>query len=141
MSPDSEPKRPRGLGTPMYVTLLHEILGSLVAAALVASSCGVAQAGWITLKNDTNKTIVVQEIVDVNGQVKRGKPTSLLPGETLREFLPSPTVKKIEVFEAQNSNKAMWSGSLNCKEDSQTYSVSSTEGKVSVTLTPCPQKK
>jgi hypothetical protein len=125
----------------MFVRLCHRFFIPLVALVAVACSTGFAKAEWITIKNDTNKTIVVQEIVDVNGQVKRGKPTNLLPGETLREFLPGPTVKKIEVFEAQNPKQAAWSGSLNCKEDTQTFSVSNADGKVAVGQVTCPKKK
>jgi hypothetical protein len=79
--------------------------------------------------------------VTVNGQVKRGKPVNLLPGETLREYLPAPTEKKIEVFENQDPNKAVWSGSLNCKDETQTYSVTRAEGKVTVEQKKCPAKK
>jgi hypothetical protein len=125
----------------MFVCLCNQFLITLTTAVLIACSSGFAQAGWVTIKNDTNKTIVVQETVEVNGQVKRGKPINLLPGERLREYLPGPTVKKVEVFEAQNPNKSVWSGSLNCKEDTQTFSVSTTDGKVMVGQVSCPPKK
>ena len=103
----------------MFVLFSKRFAFSLAIALAVACSSGFVEAGWVIIKNDTNNTIVVQEIVDANGQVKRGKPTNLLPGETLREFLPNPTEKKLEVFESQNPNKAVWSGNLSCKEDTQ----------------------
>ncbi len=86
----------------------------------------------MTIKNETTKTVVVQENVVVNGQIKRGKPINLLPGETLREYLPGPTTKRIEVFEYQNPNEAVWSGSLSCKEDKQTISITTTNDKIVV---------
>jgi hypothetical protein len=125
----------------MFVYLYNQCFPTVAASIIVACCTGFVQAEWVTIKNDTNKTIVVQEIVEVNGQVKRGKPMNLLPGETLREFLPGPTVKKIEVFEAQTPKQAVWSGSLNCKEETQTYSVSNLSGKFTVGQVTCPQKK
>ena len=113
-----------------------------ISLAIVVLCCtGSVQAGWITIKNDTSKTLVVQEHVVVNGQVKRGKPINLLPGETLREYLPGPTVKRIEVFETQNHNEAVWSGSLNCKEDIQSFSVTTVNDKVIVGQVISPPKK
>jgi hypothetical protein len=114
---------------------------TISVAILLFCGTGSVQAGWIAIKNDTNKTLVVQEHVIVNGQVKRGKPINLLPGETLREYLPGPTVKRIELFETQNPNEAVWSGSLNCKEDTQSFSVTTTNDKVTVGQVICPAKK
>jgi hypothetical protein len=114
-------------------TLLYPRCITIISAMILVLCCsGSVQAGWITIKNDTDKTLVVQEHVHVNGQTKRGKPINLLPGETLREFLPGPTVKKIEVFESQNPKEAVWSGSLNCKEDKQSFSIVSANDKVIV---------
>jgi hypothetical protein len=91
---------------------------------------------WLTIKNDTTKAIIVQEVVVVNGQTKRGKPTNLLAGDTVREKLPMPTVKQIEVFDAQNPKQPIWTGKLDCKDDAQTFSVTITNGKVDVTKVP-----
>lgn len=112
----------------------------LAAAALVFSS-GSAFANWLTLKNDTGKPIVIQETVVVNGQTKRGKPIPLLGGETNREFLPGPTVKRIEVYDPQNPNVPVWSGNVNCPADNQTYSIAIVGGKVTVTQVQQPPPK
>lgn len=125
----------------MFARFSHRYWTIVAAPLFVVCCTGSVHAGWMTIKNDTNKTIVVQEIVDVNGQVKRGKPTNLLPGETLREYLPEPSVKKIELFEAQDSKKAVWSGNLSCKDDMQTFSVTCMNGKVNVGQVTCPPKK
>src|SRR5580698_1030924 len=114
---------------------------TISVATLLFCGTGSVQAGWIAIKNDTNKTLVVQEHVVVNGQVKRGKPINLLPGETLREYLPGPTVKRIELFETQNPKEAVWSGSLNCNEDTQSFSVTTTNDKIMVVPVACPAKK
>jgi len=102
------------------------------AVAVVLICAGSADASWITIRNDTKQTVVVQETTTVNGQVKRGKPIGLLPGESFREFLAGPTVKKIEVLDAQNSNRSLWSGNMNCKDESQTYSIAGSGGCITV---------
>ncbi len=116
----------------MFPSLQSRLLTVVAALAVVLVSAGAAEAHWVTIKNDTGKTITVQETVVVNGQTKRGKPTNLLPGETLREFLPGPTVKRLEVLDAQNSNLSLWCGNLNCKDDNQTFSVTVSGGKVNI---------
>jgi hypothetical protein len=117
----------------MFSCCHHRLLTFATTLAGVLVAANSADAAWVTFKNDSGKTIVVQEITIVNGQVKRGKPTNLLPGETIREFVPGPTIKKVEVFDAQNPNQTVWSGTLNCKDDTQTFSVAAAGGKFNVT--------
>lgn len=116
----------------------------IAALVVVVASASVASASWMTIRNDTGKPIVVQETIVVNGQIKRGKPIQLLPGESLREFAPASSVKKLEVYDTQTPNQAAWAGSLTSKDDPQTFSVSSTGGKITVnpvaTLPPTPKK-
>ncbi len=114
----------------MRNTILNRPIALSTAIAVVLGTASAASADWVTIKNDTGNTIVVQETVVVNGKSKRGKPTNLLPGDTIREFIPGPTKKKIEVFDAQN--QSLWSGNLNCKDEKQTFSVSIAGGKVTV---------
>jgi hypothetical protein len=96
------------------------------------TSADTAAASWVTIKNDTGNTIIVQNVVVVGGQVKRGKPTTLLPGESLREFVPGPVSKQVEVFDATNPNATMWTGTLACKEQSQAFSVAVEAGRTVV---------
>ncbi|WP_439620304.1 hypothetical protein [Gemmata sp.] len=118
----------------------QSFLHALLTSAVFFCGTGTVSANWFTIKNDTGKAIVVQEMVVVNGQVRRGKPTVLLAGETLREFIPGPTVKRIEVFDQQNQNQATWSGNLGCKDENQTYSVGLAGGKVVVGQVVPPKK-
>jgi hypothetical protein len=116
----------------------------LYAALIVVWCAGSADAAWVTFKNDTQDPVVVQEITIVNGQVKRGKPMRLLPGESLREFIAGPTVKKIEIFDAEKPDQKLWSGNLNCKDDTQSFSISESGGHVTVRpvpASPTPPKK
>jgi hypothetical protein len=90
----------------------------------------------VTIKNDTGKAIIVQETVIVNGKTVRGKPTKLLPGESFREFQNVPGIKSYEVLDAANTAQPIWSGPLNCKADSQSFSVTAFQGKVGVIQVP-----
>ena len=97
---------------------------------LMVCISGNAFADWLTIKNDTNKTIVVQETVVVNGQVKHGKPTNLLPGEKLHEFLSGPTKKQINVFEFTESEQGCLVGFPELQGgDSELFSVTIRMGK------------
>jgi hypothetical protein len=110
-------------------------LAAIIAAIALAN---FADAGWVTFKNDTNKAVVVQEVTIVNGKAVRGKPTRLLAGESFREFQNTAGVKSYELFDA-NSN-SLWTGNLNCKNDSQSFSITTAQGKVGVIQVPEPKK-
>ena len=114
----------------------------LIAFALALASAlvfvGVADAGWVTIKNDTNKALVVQEVTIVNGKQVRGKPVKLGTGESFREFQNTPGVKNYEIYDAANPNAApVWSNQLNCKADKQSFSVTvQKNGRVGVDQVP-----
>lgn len=116
---------------------LFAFAAALLAAVAVA---GVADAGWVTIKNDTAKAVVVQEVMLVNGRVVRGKPTKLQAGESFREFQNTPGEKTYEVYELTSPNTPAWTGKLNCKADSQSFSVATAQGKIGVTQVPEPKK-
>jgi len=101
----------------------------LALLPLVLGMTLTADAGWVTLKNDSNRILMVQEaVVAQDGTVRRGKPTRLLPGETLREFQAGPVVKRIEVYEPQTPARPLFVGRLNFRDDNQVFSISS-DGK------------
>ena len=54
----------------------------LVCVVISAS----AQAGWITLTNDTDHVVVIQETTGPLNKPVRGKSIKLQPGETYKEF-------------------------------------------------------
>lgn len=121
------PNRPR---------LVAFALAALAALACVAS----ADAGWVTIKNDTNKTVVVQEVVTVNGKQVRGRPVKLNAGESFREFQNTAGIKNYEIYDAANPNASpLWSNKLDCKNDKQSFSVGMANNRV--TVTPVPEAK
>jgi hypothetical protein len=125
----------------MFSRCRRRVLTHLAALMVLLGCAGFADAAWVTIRNDTKQAIVVQETIVVNGKPKRCRPINLLPGETLRESIPGPVTKQYEVFDAQNPNKSLWSGSLNCKDETQTFSVSGTAGKLIVTPVANPPPK
>ena len=100
------------------------VLG-LVAALAVAGAGSSVSAAWVTIQNDTKGVIVLQSATTVNGQVRRGKPVRLLPGESLREFYAPPAVA-MEVYDAQNPNKPLLTAPLTIKNENQAFSVAAT---------------
>ena len=96
-----------------------------MALAAVLIPVSAADAAWVTIQNDTNRVIVVQTAVTVNGQLRRGKPMRLLPGEVLRELYGPPAIS-VEVYDAQNPNKPILSTPLAIKNENQGFSLSTT---------------
>lgn len=108
------------------------LVASLTVLVLTLYFTPGVRAGWVTIKNDTGKPIVVQEVIVVNGQPRRGKPTNLLAGDTVREFLPLATTKQIDIFDAQKPQARIGSAKLNCTNESQAFSVTLVGGQVTV---------
>ena len=99
-----------------------------------------AAAGWVTIKNDTNKAIIVQEVVVANGRQMRGKPVKLLAGESFREFQNAVGAKCYEVFDFTHPNATLYSGHLPCGADSQTFAVRSVDGRIRLLLLADPRR-
>jgi hypothetical protein len=115
-------------------------LAFALALAAAFASVGAARAGWITVKNDSKTTIVVQEVMTVNGKPVRGKPIKLAAGESFREFQNTPGVKNFEIFDTGTPAMTLWNGKLDCKADMQSFSVTSANGKFTVAPAPEPKK-
>ena len=118
----------------------HKRLAFALALGAAFAFVGVAEAGWVTVKNDSNKALVVQEVVIVNGKPVRGKPIKLLAGESFREFQNTPGTRTFEVYDAATARTTLWSGSLNCKADTQTFSILTLNGRYGVFQVPEPKK-
>ena len=110
--------------------------------AIVLMSIGwaiPAQAGWLTVKNDTKQTIVVESVTD-GMLVKRTKSVRLLPGETYREYRLVPGERKVQLFDGSQAGKplgqALGQGTLAWKLADQTLHIESktTDAKTEWTL-------
>ena len=109
---------------------------TLITLAVAVVSPATGRADWIAIRNDTGKTITVRESVLVKGEVRRGKATSLLPGETFREFIPGPVVKRIEITESRDAERVIWSGALDCRNEKQSFAVTALANKLTVSASP-----
>lgn len=114
----------------------HTVRHGLLGGCFLLLFAEIAVAGWVTIKNQTGQTLIIQETFVVAGQSRRGKPIQLVAGETVREFLPLPTIKNVEIYDPKNPNRPLWSGKLSCKDDNQTYVLSSVNGQITVQALP-----
>lgn len=73
----------------------------------VLFSADPSSAAWITLKNDTEKVLVVQETRSVNGKLTKGKSYRLAPGEVLKEFQAGAGTKSFLVSERDSATAAV----------------------------------
>jgi hypothetical protein len=110
----------------MLAAWRNRVLALAAAACLMGSARG-AGAAWISIKNDTNRVVIVQTAVPVNGQMKRGKPVRLLPGEFCRETVAAPTIS-LDVYDAQKPAKPAASTTVTIKAERQYFSVTPTPG-------------
>jgi len=76
-----------------------------VAYALAAPATG--QAAWFGYRNDTNKVMVVQTSVTVNGRLIRGKAHVLYPGEMAWDNMAAPGLRTITVFDPKANNRVV----------------------------------
>ncbi|MFO0796266.1 MAG: hypothetical protein U0804_02250 [Gemmataceae bacterium] len=109
----------------------------LIAAAVVLTAFGsapAADAGWVTVQNDTGRVVVVQTTVTSHNQPRRGRPVRLLPGEHLREYHAAAAVQ-VEVFEGRAQDRSLFNGQLILRGDPQTFSIASSARGVTVTPT------
>jgi hypothetical protein len=75
--------------------MVRWLVGILVAGWLGSP----AAAGWISIKNSTTQTVIVQELVQVNGSTRKCRPIKLAPGEVLREHHLQGGTKTLTVSE------------------------------------------
>lgn len=102
---------------------------TLAAAVLFSTTTAVASAGgWVTIRNDTNKVVVVQETVVQDGQVKRLRPVRLLPGESFRQYEHSPGTKAFELYDGQNPAQLLYTGSIRVTDANRVFAVAA-EGR------------
>lgn len=93
-----------------------------------------ASAAWITFQNDTKETIIVQELVTMNGKVVAGKPVKLQPGETLREFVPGPATKTMELLKPGQPNVSLGKHDVAVKEKDIVVSIHKEKSTVNLTV-------
>ena len=121
-------------------TLIRSLvpIGTVLTGLLLV---GRVEAGWLTIQNTSRQRIVIQETTIQNGKVQRGRPVTLLPGETMREFVDAQDTKRIEILDPQRPRKSLWSGTLSSKSETQAFVLSELGGRWNVRPVSAPATK
>jgi len=106
----------------MLAAIRRRVLPVVAVLLAVVGTASAADAGWVTIQNDTGRVVVVQITVSTNNQPRRARPIRLLPGEHLREFHATPSVQ-VEVFDGQPQDRSLFHGTLTLRSDPQTFLV------------------
>ncbi len=106
----------------MVLSTRRQALMLVAALFVVAGGNGAARADWVTIRNDTNRVVVIQGSVTCEGHVRRCKPVRLLPGESHREYHSTPALT-VEVFDGQNPSTSLGTSTLTIKSEKQAFTV------------------
>ncbi|HEX4613281.1 MAG TPA: hypothetical protein VH092_34155 [Urbifossiella sp.] len=117
----------------MVTALFRRCLSLVPVLLAIGGPVSAADAGWVTIQNDTGRVVVIQTTVEAGGQTRRGRPIRLLPGEHHREFHTSAALQ-VEVFDGQPQDRSLYCGTLHVRSESQTFLV--TPAGRSVTVAP-----
>jgi hypothetical protein len=97
----------------MFRNLIRVLFFGLIALAVPAS----ASAGWMGFRNDTNLTLVVQEVVVVNKQVRTGKPQRLASGDVIRDSQVCPSgERRFSIYDLRNTKRPLLTDDFACPQ-------------------------
>jgi hypothetical protein len=102
-----------------------------VAAAILAGASGSAQAGWITVTNDTQQVIVIHEKTGP-ANAARGKCVKLQPGETYREYSLRGGSRTVTLYDAEAPTTPLTTGTMTWEKTDTAFTVKADGKKVSV---------
>lgn len=102
--------------------------------ALASLGASQARAGWITIRNDTKQTLVVQEVTIVNGKTRAGKAIKLLPGESVRENRSKAGSKSIVVYDPAQPDTPLLRGKIEWGKDDATFSLSPEKKSIAIAM-------
>jgi hypothetical protein len=87
---------------------------SIGCVLLLITACGTARADsdWLGLRNDTDGPLIVQEIILVKNQVRRGPSQKLLPGESAFEAKVVPSSKRVVIFDPRDPDRLLYQGDV-----------------------------
>jgi hypothetical protein len=107
---------------PRYFRLI-----GLLGLILALTGADTANAGWMSFRNDTKDTIVIQETVVISGQPRPGRPQRLFTGEAVRDTQFVGPQRRISIFDSKNTNQPIYTGTFPCPTANENilYSIKS----------------
>lgn len=112
-----------------------------LALALLVSAYGplnAANAGWITITNDTKQVILVQEMSGPLNRPVKGKCIKLQPGETYREYSLLGGSRSVIIYDASAPNTPLSADTMTWDKTDAAFALKA-DGK-KVTLGPATKK-
>jgi len=82
-----------------------------------------ADAGWLTITNDTRRVVLIQETGGPLARPIRGKCVKLQPGETYREFHLLPGEKSVILLDANAADPTPAADRLRWQKDDAPFAV------------------
>jgi hypothetical protein len=97
----------------MFRVFRHLRIASLSGLVLIVALTSNAHAGWMGFRNDTGKTLVIQETVSVGTTTRPGKPQKIFANETVRDTpLSGGGQRAFSIFEAAYPSKPLYTGTF-----------------------------
>jgi hypothetical protein len=109
---------------------------ALTVLGLLPTSVEAASLGF---RNDLNVPIIIQSVIVVNNQVRKGKPLVLLPGEVSLDPVIPPGARRIIINGARRPNPLLFQDDIMVKDDLfYSVQVDNKTGKVKLAPTKMP---
>jgi hypothetical protein len=80
---------------------------------------GSASAAWLTIKNDTTSTLLVQEVLTTAVGTQRSKPQKVAPGASAVEPILTKGKRTIVLYDPANPLQALFHGTVDCQGNTQ----------------------
>ena len=97
----------------MFRDFRHLRIASLSGILLLVAVPSNANAGWMGFRNDTGKTLVIQETVSVGTTTRPGKPQKIFANETVRDTHVSGVGQRsFSIVDAARPDKALYTGTF-----------------------------
>ena len=109
---------------------------ALVCVAGLICSATPARADWYALSNRTERVVVVEEVVPMQGRPMRVKPKRLAPTETARELLKRPAEKHLVIYDPEHPARPLYDGTISVAPGRGTFEIRDHRGGVRVVPEP-----
>ena len=120
--------------------MAHLLRIPLVLFAVVTLSAAPATAAWITIKNSTKQTILIQETGGPLNRPIKGKCIKLQPGEVYREFQLLGGCRNVTIYDSEAPNTPLAVEKFTWETDDTALELKPDGKKVQLATTPVVKK-